>query len=133
MWKNSWLFVVKICTSVNFFRIFGANVFLVKNTLKTRKRLLLDDYISKQGIVPKFLPYRSYYVCHKLFLAEFLCSLERLEQFIWRRRKTRFSQKRPFSNSCSSVTTWQNWIFKKSFESLPLNGFIFKIRFLAYL
>ena len=46
------------------------------------KQLLPDDYISKQGLVPKVLPYRNYYVfyiCKKLYSAKFLCNLERLE------------------------------------------------------
>ena len=40
-------------TSVNFFRNFGANVLLGKNTLKTRKRLLLDNYTGEQGPGPR--------------------------------------------------------------------------------
>ena len=66
-------------TPVNFFRIFGANVLLGKNTLKTSKQLLSDDHISKQGLVPRFLPYRSYYICKKLSSAKFLCNLKMLE------------------------------------------------------
>ena len=58
---------------------FGANVLLGKNTLKTRKRLLSDDHTFKQGLAPRFLPYRSYYICEKLSPAEFLCNLEMLE------------------------------------------------------
>ena len=41
--------MVEIYTSVNFFRNFGANVLLGKNTLKNRKRLLSDDHTGEQG------------------------------------------------------------------------------------
>ena len=63
-----------------FSRNFGANVLLGKNTLKTRKRLLSDDHTGKQGLVPRLLPYRSYFICKKLFLAKFLCNLKVLER-----------------------------------------------------
>ena len=46
--------MVDIYTSVNFFRNFGANMLLGKNTLKTRKLLLSDDHTRKQGLVPRF-------------------------------------------------------------------------------
>ena len=52
--------MVGIYTSVNFFRDFGANVLLEKNTLKNRKRLLSDNQTGEQGLVPRFLPYKSY-------------------------------------------------------------------------
>ena len=64
---------------VDFFRIFGANVLLRKNILKTRKHLLSDDYISKQELAPMFTACKSYFSCKKLFPAKFLCNLERLE------------------------------------------------------
>ena len=72
--------MVDIYSSVNFFRNFGTNVLLEKNTLKTRKRLLSDDHTGKQGLVPRLLPYRSYLICKKLSLAKFLCNLKVLER-----------------------------------------------------
>ena len=72
--------MVDIYTSVNFFRNFGANVLLEKNTLKTRKRLLSDDHSGKQGLVPLLQPYRTYFICKKLSLAKFLCNLKMLER-----------------------------------------------------
>ena len=71
--------MVDIYSFVNFFRNFGANVLLEKNTLKTRKRLLSDDHTGKQGLVPRLLSYRSYYICKKLSSAKFLCNLKMLE------------------------------------------------------
>ena len=47
--------MVDIYSSVNFFKNFGGNVLLGKNTLKTRKRLLSDDHTGKQGLVPRLL------------------------------------------------------------------------------
>ena len=58
--KNSWLFMVDIYNSVNFFRNFGANGLLGKNTLKTKKSLFSDDHTGEQGLVPRFVLYRSY-------------------------------------------------------------------------
>ena len=72
--------MVDIYSSVNFFRNFGANVLLEKNTLKTRKCLFSDDHTSKQGLVPRLLPYRRYFIRKKLSLAEFLCNLKVLER-----------------------------------------------------
>ena len=72
--------MVDIYSAVNFFRNFGANVLFEKNTLKTRKRLLSDDHTGKQGLVPKLLSYRSYFICGKLSLAKFLCNLKMLER-----------------------------------------------------
>ena len=71
--------MVDIYTPVNFFRDFGANVLLEKNTLKNKKRLLSDNYTVEQGPGPMFLSYRSYYMCKKLSLAEFSCNLNMLE------------------------------------------------------
>ena len=71
--------MVDIYTAVNFFRNFGANVLLGKNTLKTRKRLLSDNHTGEQGPGPRFLSCRSYNICKKLCPAKFLCNLERLE------------------------------------------------------
>ena len=65
---------------MNFFRNFGANVLLEKNTLKTRKRLLSDDHTGNQGLVSRLLPYRSYLICKKLSAAKFLCNLKMLER-----------------------------------------------------
>ena len=113
IWKNSWLFMVDIYSSVNFFRNFGANVLLEKNTLITRKRLLSDDHTGKQELVPRLLPCRSYFICKKLSLAEFLCNLKMLERSytdLKKRQKTPFSQKWPFQYGCSSVKTRPNWI-----------------------
>ena len=63
-----------------FFRNYGADVLLGKNTLKTRKRLLSDDQTEKQGLVPRLLLYRSYFICKKLSLAKFLCNLKMFER-----------------------------------------------------
>ena len=41
--------MVGIFTFVDSFRKFGANVLFGKITLKTRKRLLSDDYTGEQG------------------------------------------------------------------------------------
>ena len=71
--------MVDIYTFVNFFRNFGANVLLGKNTLKTKKRLFSDDHTGEQGLVPRFLSYKSYKICKKLSPAQFLCNLEMLE------------------------------------------------------
>ena len=54
--------------TMNFFRNFGAYVLLGKNTLKTRKRLPSDDHTGKQGLVPRFLSYKSYRICKKNYL-----------------------------------------------------------------
>ena len=64
---------------MNFFRDFGANVLLEKNTLKISKCLLSDNYTGEQGPGPMFLSYKSYQICKKLCPAEFLCNLELLE------------------------------------------------------
>ena len=72
--------MVDIYYSVNFFRNFGDNVLLGKNTLKTRKRILSDDHTDKQGLVPRLLRYRSYFICKNLPLAKFLCNLKILER-----------------------------------------------------
>ena len=72
--------MVDIYTAVNFFRDFRANVLLEKNILKNRKRLLSDDHTGKQGLVPRLLPYRSYFIYKKLSLAKFLCNLKMLER-----------------------------------------------------
>ena len=72
--------MVDIYSSVNFFRNFGANVLLGKNTLETRKRLLSDDHTVKQGLIPRLLPYRSYFIYKKLSLAKFLGNLKMLER-----------------------------------------------------
>ena len=76
---------------MNFFRNFEANVLL-------RTKLLSDDHTGKQGLVPRLLPYKSYFICKKLSLPKFLCNLKILE---WsytdlKKAKTRFSQKLPF-------------------------------------
>ena len=72
--------MVGIYSSVNFFTNFGANVLLGKNTIKTRKRLLSDDHSGKQGLVPRLLLYRNYFICKKLSVAKFLCNLKMLER-----------------------------------------------------
>ena len=72
--------MVEIYTSVNLFRNFGANVLLGKNTLKTKKRPFSDDHTGKQGLVPRLLSYRSYFICKKPSLAKFLCNLKMLER-----------------------------------------------------
>ena len=65
--------MVDIYISVNFFRNFGVNVLLGKNTLKTKKRLFSDDYTGEQELVPTFLPYKNYYIyVKKISPAKFL-------------------------------------------------------------
>ena len=80
---------------MNFFRNFGANVLLEENTLKTRKRLLSDDHTGKQGLVPRLLSYKSYFICKKLSLAKFSCNLKMLER------------------SCTDLKKAKNTIFEK--------------------
>ena len=71
--------MVDIYASVNSFRNFETNVLLWKNKLKTRKRLLSDDHTGDQGLVQRFLPFKSYEICKKLYPAKFLCNWEMLE------------------------------------------------------
>ena len=139
-WKNSWLLMVKI-HFCEYFRIFGSNVHLGKNTLETRKSLLSDDHISKQGLVPKFLPYESYYICKELYPAKFLGNLKmRDKSYVGLKmpKNAIFTKMDIFKWLClQNYATKCNLahgilkVLKKPFKSLLLNVFNFKFWFLS--
>ena len=65
---NAYIFAIN---NFGFFQNFWSQWVLGKNTLLTRKRLIWHDDISNRGFVPRFLPYRNYYISNVLYLNHF--------------------------------------------------------------